>query len=74
MDDGFRKSADGIESAIVGIDKMATIRVHAPLDFSYALRSFITRILWEIDLLFEAFAEAQKMARASDERFPFAES
>ncbi|MBI5912441.1 MAG: hypothetical protein HY848_21130 [Betaproteobacteria bacterium] len=53
---------------------MSTIRVHAPLDFSHVLRSVVTRIVWEINLLSESFAEAKKMARASDERFPFAES
>ena len=53
---------------------MSTVRVHAPLDFSHVLRSVITRIIWGISVLFEAYAEAKKMARASDERFPFAES
>jgi hypothetical protein len=53
---------------------MSTIRVHAPLDFTHVLRSVITHIRWEINVLLEAYAEAKKMARASDERFPFAES
>jgi hypothetical protein len=50
---------------------ISTIRVHAPLTISDVLRFFLTRIHREITAMVDAYADAQKMARESDKRYPF---
>jgi len=53
---------------------MSTLQVHAPHASPNVLRSLLARIVWEITMLAEAYAEAKQMAHETEKRYPHFES
>ena len=53
---------------------MSTLRVHVPHANTNVLRTLLARIVWEITMLAEAYAEAKQMTRATEKRYPHFES